>query len=398
MISVSEALAIIAGSTSSFGSESVAIERAVGRVLAEDLRADRDMPPFDRVAMDGIAINYESFAKGQTEYKIQDIAAAGDAQKTLYNKQHCIEVMTGGVLPTGCDTVIRYEDVNIVEDHAKIEIEAIKRGQNIHTRAVDHAQGELIIKSGTKISTAEIGAMATLGKTSLLVKKIPRVLVMSTGDELVPIDVSPQPHQIRRSNVHQILSVLRQYNIEGDHEHLYDDKDQIRERLSALLEQYDAILMSGGVSKGKFDYLPDVLHELGVNKLFHRVRQRPGKPFWFGQYRDRCRVFAFPGNPISTYVCLHAYFLRWLGECIGAQVIHTEYAALTVDVTFKPRLTYFQQVSLLSNTEGRLMATPQPSNGSGDLASIARADAFIQLPEDQEVFKAGEIYPVVRFR
>ncbi len=398
MISVLEATNIIAEQAVSFGVEQVALSDAVGRTLAEEWRADRDMPPFDRVAMDGIAIRYAEFVAGSRTYNVEAVAAAGDPQKTLQNQSNCLEVMTGGVLPHGCDTVIRYEDVTVDDGVAMVNIDAIKQGQNIHRRGVDHRSDELIVSAGLRLSSAEIGIAATLGRAQVVVEKLPKVMVISTGNELVPINQIPEAHQIRRSNVHQIRSVLHQYGISADHEHLSDDRMQITQRLSEILDQYDAILMSGGVSKGKFDYLPEVLRELQVKRLFHKIKQRPGKPFWFGQYNRRCCVFAFPGNPISTYLCVHKYFLHWLGACHQVAYNRHAYAELVEDVHFKPSLTYFQQVSLTSHPDGRLMATPSPSNGSGDLASITRADAFIELPEDQVIFKAGECYSVIRFR
>lgn len=398
MISVSVATSIIAEQSMSFGVEQVALSDAIGRVLAEDWRADRDMPPFDRVAMDGIAILYAEFAAGSRTYNVEAVAAAGDPQRTLQDQSNCLEVMTGGVLPHGCDTVVRYEDVSVDDGEAKVNIDAIKQGQNIHRRGVDHISDELIVRAGMRLSTAEIGIAATLGKTHITVQKLPKVLVISTGNELVPINQTPEAHQIRRSNVHQIISVLHQYGISADHEHLSDDREEITQRLAEILDQYDAILMSGGVSKGKFDYLPEVLKELEVERLFHRIKQRPGKPFWFGQYNQRCCVFAFPGNPISTYLCVHKYFLHWLGACHQVAYNQHVYAELAEDVHFKPLLTYFQQVSLMSHSDGRLLASPSQSNGSGDLASITRADAFMEFPEDKVSFKAGESYPVIRFR
>ena len=217
MISVTEAINCIAERTLSFGVEHVSLIDAVGRVLAEDWTADRDMPPFDRVAMDGIAIQYRQFSEGIRHYEIEGVAAAGDPQKALQNQKNCLEVMTGGVLPQSCDTVIRYEDLTIVAGTATINIDAVREGQNVHRRGVDHMSGELIVQAGIRLSTAEIGAAATLGKTEIQVKALPKIVVLSTGDELVAINQTPAAHQIRRSNVHQILSVLHGYDISADH-------------------------------------------------------------------------------------------------------------------------------------------------------------------------------------
>ena len=211
MISVSVATSIIAEQSMSFGVEQVALSDAIGRVLAEDWRADRDMPPFDRVAMDGIAILYAEFAAGSRTYNVEAVAAAGDPQKTLQDQSNCLEVMTGGVLPHGCDTVVRYEDVSVDDGEAKVNIDAIKQGQNIHRRGVDHTSGELIVRAGMRLSTAEIGIAATLGKTHITVQKLPKVLVISTGNELVPINQTLKP--IRSDDLMSIRSYLFCINI-----------------------------------------------------------------------------------------------------------------------------------------------------------------------------------------
>ena len=196
MISSLEASRIINESARDFGVAMVALGDATGRVLREDWFTDRDMPPYDRVAMDGIAIKYAYFESGQRLFIIDGVAPAGQVQITLTQEDRCIEVMTGGVLPNGCDTVIRYEDVSISTGIAMIKLDHINQGQNVHHQGKDHNAGELIVESLSKISSAEIGVGATLGKSKIKVSKLPKVMVISTGDELVPIDQIPLPHQI----------------------------------------------------------------------------------------------------------------------------------------------------------------------------------------------------------
>ncbi len=398
MITVAEALQIIEHSTVDYGVESIPLSESVGRVLAEDWRTDRDLPPYNRAAMDGIAIQYKGFEQGQRSFQIEGVAAAGTEQLTLNKGDHCIEVMTGGVLPHHCDTVIRYEDLTIDTGTATINIDSIRYQQNVHHQGSDHPAGDLIVSKGALLSSAEIGVGATIGKSLVSVKALPKVIVISTGDELVSIDTTPATHQIRRSNVHKMLAVMKDHHIYADHEHLNDDQESIKERLSIILKEYDVVLMSGGVSKGKFDFLPKVLSLLGVEQKFHRICQKPGRPFWFGQTSDHTTVFAFPGNPISTYLCLYKYFLHWLRRSLQLSQIKSTYAVLTADISFKPDLTYFPQVSLQSDDHGRLIATHQKGGGSGDLANITRADAFIELTQGKEVYRAGEVYEVIMFR
>ena len=395
MITVQEALSIILNHSQNFGIEEIPFLESVGRVLKEDIVADRDFPPFDRVSMDGIAINYRYFEQGVRNFTIEGIQAAGAVQKIMRSSKNCMEVMTGAVLPKNTDTVIRYEDVEIANGVATILEEHITLGKNIHSQGKDQHQGDLLIKQNKIISAAEIGVIASVGKSLVKVGVIPKVMIVSTGDELVEVHRVPSPHQIRRSNVFSLVSILEKFNIRAETSHITDQKDLLKEKVGNYLNEYDVLLFSGAVSKGKYDYLPEVLEELGVSKLFHRVAQRPGKPFWFG-VKGQKSVFAFPGNPISTYVNCLVYFYQWIANSIGFE-LREEKVVLKQDITFKPNLTYFSQVKV-ENNKGEQFAYPVKGNGSGDLVSLVEADGFIQLPKDKTIFKKGEIVTFIRYR
>lgn len=395
MISVKEAKNIILNSTQDFGVEEIPFIKSVGRILKEEIRADRDFPPFNRVSMDGIAINYSCFKNGQRDFKVEGIQAAGSPQITLQNKENCIEVMTGAVLPKNANAVIRYEDVVIENGIAQILIDEIKDFQNIHQKGKDRVEGDVLIHQNTMISAAEIGVLATVGKSTVKVEKLPKVMIVSTGDELVAVDEIPLEHQIRRSNVFTLVSLLERLQIPSETAHITDDKPILKSKIESYLQEYDVLLFSGAVSKGKYDFLPEVFDELGVEKLFHKVTQRPGKPFFYGKTSD-CNIFGFPGNPISTFVNCLAYFYPWYYKSVGLET-KEETAILTEDIIFKPNLTYFLQVQL-DYKFGHLVATPIKGNGSGDLASLVNADAFIQLPNDKIEFKKGESFPILRYR
>lgn len=396
MITVAKAKHIILENTQDFGIEEIPFLQAIGRVLKEDIVADRDFPPFNRVAMDGIAINHRFFEHGIRDFKIEGIQAAGNPQKTLDNAANCYEVMTGAVLPNNTDTVIRYEDVDINTLIATITVDKIKEGQNIHRKGSDKSKGTVLIKKNTIVSAAEIGVLTTVGKATVKVAKQPKVMIVSTGDELVDVNETPLDHQIRRSNVYTLVSLLNNLKIPAETAHITDEKSILKEKIESYLKQYDVLLFSGAVSKGKFDFLPEVLDELGVQKLFHRVSQRPGKPFWFGT-TDNCNVFAFPGNPVSTFVNCMVYFYPWYLKSTG---LHSEEktAILAENITFKPNLSCFMQVKLTSEN-GQVYATPIQGNGSGDLASLVEADGFIELPKTEEVtFKKGSVFPILTYR
>jgi molybdopterin molybdotransferase len=409
MISVEQALQSVLNSAQNFGVEEIPFLKSLGRILKEEIFADRDFPPFNRVAMDGIVINYTSFKKGQRSFKIEGIQAAGSVQITLQNAENCIEVMTGAVSPNNANTVVRYEDVTIDNGIATINLDAINEGQNIHTKGKDGKSGDLLIQKNTKISAAEIGVLATVGKSFVKVARQPKVMIVSTGDELVGVDQNPLAHQIRRSNVFTLVSLLERVHIFSESTHITDDKPILKSKIATYLKEYDVLLFSGAVSKGKYDFLPEVFEELGIEKLFHKVAQRPGKPFWFGRetsvikndfslntHENNTIVFGFPGNPISTFVNCLAYFYPWYYNSVGLEV-REETAILAEDVKFKPNLAYFLQVKL-ENKKGQLMAFPILGNGSGDLASLVNTDAFIQLPDNKSEFKKGEVFKIIRYR
>lgn len=395
MISVKEALQIILNNTQDFGVEEIPFLESVGRILKENIEADRDFPPFNRVSMDGIAINQNYFLTGNRNFPIEGTQAAGAKQKALKVDSNSMEVMTGAVLPENTDTVIRYEDVVINNGIATVNLESVEQGKNIHTKGKDRRQGDILIKINTMITAAEIGVIASVGKGIVKVAKIPRVMIVSTGDELVEVNEIPLAHQIRRSNAFSLVSLLEKMNIKADTSHITDDKELLKQKIASYLNTYDVLLFSGAVSKGKYDFLPEVLKELSVKKLFHKVAQRPGKPFWYGSKAGKS-VFAFPGNPISTYVNCLAYFYPWFAKSIGVE-LKNETVILGEDILFKPELTYFLQVKI-EIKEGHLLAIPIKGNGSGDLVSLVEADGFIQLPMKQTNFKKGETHSFIRYR
>ena len=397
MISVKKALDIIKESKREFGSEEIALENSVGQVLAEDWKADRYFPPYDRVTMDGIAILYDQFENGQRKFPIEAIVAAGSPQAELKNSINCLEVMTGAVMPRGVDTVIRYEDISTQDGVASILVDQLRSGQNVHGQGTDKQSGEILVLSGIVISAAEIGIAASIGKHRVQVYRAPKTLVVSTGDELVDIHETPLAHQIRKSNVHRISTTLNEWKIPVDMAHLTDSKESIRRDLTKAILEYELIIMSGGVSKGKFDFLPEVLEELGVTKKFHRLAQRPGKPLWFGQ-KDQCTLFGLPGNPNSSFLCTHKYVRYWLDHSMGMENRKEAFAVLTENVEFRPELRFFLQVKLESSMDGQLLAHPKRGNGSGDFSNLSQADAFMELPESKSVFSAGEVYPILAFR
>ncbi|MCO5947784.1 molybdopterin molybdotransferase MoeA [Mucilaginibacter flavidus] len=397
MITVEEAEKIILAQATDYGAEIIPFELALGRVLAENIKADRDLPPFNRVTMDGIAVNYDAVADGISTFKIKATQAAGDEPVEIEENDECVEIMTGAMLPASADTIIRYEDLSLRAGLATLVTQEIKRGQNIHYKGKDKKHNDQVAGIGQVITPALISMVASVGETELRVKKLPRVVIISSGDELVEVDQIPSPYQIRRSNNYTVKAVLKQHNIEANMLHLPDDPDVIKKQLKTCLENYDVLLLSGGISMGKFDYMPKALEELHVESLFYKVQQRPGKPFWFGKHNKGPLVFAFPGNPVATFMCLHRYFLPWLNASVGKEPQITMRAVLNNRVSFHHPLKYFLQVKLHQNEHCQLVATPVEGNGSGDFANLTDTDAFMELPAQRNEFKKGEVFKIYTF-
>jgi len=397
MITVEEAEKIILAQTVDYGAEIVPFELALGRVLAENIKADRDLPPFNRVTMDGIAVSYEAIESGISTFRIKATQAAGDEPVDIEEHTECVEIMTGAMLPESTNTVIRYEDLELRAGLATLVTNEIRRGQNVHYKGKDKKQDDLVAAVGELVTPAIISLLASVGEAELRVKKLPRVVILSSGNELVEVDQDPGPFQIRRSNNYTVKAVLKEHGLEADMLHLPDDKEIIKKQLQICLENYDAILLSGGISMGKFDHIPKALQELNVNQLFHKVQQRPGKPFWFGKHQNGQLVFAFPGNPVATFMCLHRYFLPWLHSSLGVKEKPVLRAVLSQRLSFHFPLKYFLQVKLHYNEYCQLMATPVEGNGSGDFANLADTDAFMELPIEKNEFKRGEVFRIWKF-
>ncbi len=395
MVSVAEAENIILHHLFKPSIEKVPLTLANGRVLAEEIKADRDLPPFNRATMDGIAISFEKYQHGQRKFRIEGVQAAGQAQQLLTDNRNCIEIMTGAPLPIGTDTIIPYESLTIENKAVSISENGVVKGQSVHSQGSDAHQYELLLSGAMKLSPAEIALLASVGKSEVAVFKNPKAVIISTGDELVDVDHMPLPHEIRKSNSYALLAALNELDCEADVFHLKDDQKELTDSIKSILRNYELIILSGGVSKGKFDFVPKVLESLGIKKLFHGVSQRPGKPMWFG-HSDKNTVFALPGNPVSTFMCFHRYVKPWLEKSMDLKT-KAHSAILAADFTFAPSLTYFLQVKI-ENENGRLLAYPCAGGGSGDFANLKDADGFLELPLERMEFQKGECFPLILFR
>jgi molybdopterin molybdotransferase len=379
--------------------ESLPLTQCVGATLRENVYAERDAPPFDRVSMDGIAVDSEALRRGQRQFHIQAVQAAGVPALKLKSADHAIEVMTGAILPIGCDNVIPVEQLDISDGIALLNGAAVNTPyQNVHRRGSDSRQGQLLLESGTLLRAPEVAVAASAGMARVRVSSQPAIMVVSTGDELIEPGDPIAEFQVRRSNAYAVAATFRRRGFSRvGNDHVLDDETQLRERLSLHLTTHEVVVLSGGVSMGKFDLVPKALKELGVQEVFHNVAQRPGKPMWFGIGPHGQSVFGLPGNPVSTLVCLIRYVIPAIAEAMGTKRAAPERLALASAVTVKPSLAYFLPVTIEHDDWGRPWANPRPTNGSGDFLSLAGTEGFVELPPGPNTYAKGFVASVYRW-
>lgn len=399
MITAAEATQAISAAMPLFASESVPLTEARGRILRQAVVAERDQPPFHRVTMDGIAVRYETLAGGRRQFRVQGTQHAGDPVQTLASAENAVEIMTGGVLPKDSDCIVPVERIDVRDGVATVEEDyRAERMQFVHPQGSDYRAGHEVLTPGVTITPMEVAVIASCGLESVQVANAPVVRVISTGNELVPPGKPVAAHEVRLSNGPALVAMLTQQGFaQTAHEHLVDEPELLRKRLAAILGAAQVLVLSGGVSMGQADYVPQVLDDLGVKVIFHKISQRPGKPMWFGMGPGGQAVFALPGNPVSSLVCCRQYVLPALLQASGRATCATETAVLAQDVTFKPRLTCFMPVRVRSADDGRLNATPVPTNTSGDFASLAGTDGYVELKLEDEEFQAGTVVPLHRW-
>ena len=379
--------------------ESLPLVQCSGAVLRENIYGERDQPPFDRVAMDGIALDSAAAHEGRRSFAIQGVQAAGDPPLTLSQRTACIEAMTGAMLPVGCDTVVPVEDIAISEGVARLRDGAnIQAWDNVHRRGSDSRQGALLLEAGTRLTPPEVAIAASAGMARVRVSAQPMLAVLSTGNELIEPGEPVLPHQIRRSNVYGVIAALRRHGFQRvADDHVRDDPEEMRARLKLHLDTHDVLILSGGVSMGRFDLVPGLLMELGVRVVFHKVAQRPGKPLWFGVAHSGPAVFALPGNPVSTQLCMSRYVIPALLAAMGDRSPAPRKIPLAAPVTVTSKFVQFVPVLTEVDDWGRDWALPRLTNGSGDFTSLAGTDGFVELPAGPNTYPKGFVTRLFRW-
>jgi len=387
MTSYKEAIRIIESEAKSFGKEVILLDDSLNRNLAEAITSNRDYPPFNRSAMDGIAINIVDFEKGIRDFEISETIYAGQKSSSILAEGQCYKIMTGAAVPPSANAVIRNEDISFLENSVKTNISHCNLQQNIAQKGQDLKSGNIVLNPGKKINPSTVALLASLGKPEILVEKLPTVAVFTTGNEVVPINQEVSDVQIHNSNAHLLKALLKQQNINPIYwEHILDDKAQLSIALKKGLS-CDIMIINGGVSAGDADFIPEILTKLGITKLFHKVAIKPGKPFWFGKMPNGGMVFALPGNPFSCLVTFKIFVETFINKCLG---IDKEIKSLPMNGSRikKNNLDEFFPVKIDAQRKLRQAEI----NGSGDIRLGLNADAIafhpaekMELPENDMV-------------
>lgn len=378
MKSASEALEIILSQVKEKREEVLELKNALGRCLAEDVSADRDYPPFHRATMDGFAVK-SSAIQIDTRYEFSNEMTAG-MDPLSFSGQTILKIATGAAVPEGFDAIIRIEDCETETPNFVIfKRLPDKPFHNIAIQGEDVKEKEFVLRAGTILSVSEISLLASLGKKNVKTFALPRVSIISTGNEVVPIDQIPLPHQIRDSNTYSLVASLHLLGIEPESVSLVqDDPEQIRKNIQKALDS-DIVVLSGGVSMGSLDLIPSILTELGVQNHFHKILIKPGKPLWFGTTATTA-VFALPGNPFSVQVCakifLEPYILAFQGKKPKAPL------KLPFFDSRKKAKNLTEYFPVILSDEGSTGIKRKTFNGSGDILAGSLSDGIAVHPSE----------------
>jgi molybdopterin molybdotransferase len=399
MLSVADAQRLVLEHTHPLSPETAALGPSLlGRVLAEDVVSDGDSPPHDKALMDGYALRSADLLVGRGTLRVIEEISAGRVPQHTISTGQAARIMTGAPIPLGADAVVMVERTCMLGD-GRVDIEDRPRpGQHILPRGREMRAGETILRAGTVLRPQEVGLLATLGRSSVHVVPAPRVAVLPTGDELVEVGEKPGPGQIRNSNGPMLLAQAARV---GARPHLLGIARDRLDSLWPLVEEglrADVLVLSGGVSAGKFDLVPGVLQEAGVCAQVHKVALKPGKPLFFGT-RDhpggKTLVFGLPGNPVSSLVCFELFVRPALRKLAGYPEAPAEVlATLSEDFAYRTdRPTYHP--AWLEVGPGGWCVRAVAWFGSADLRALAGANALVVFPPGDHTHRAGQVFPVL---
>lgn len=399
MIPVADAIQIVKDQTRALEAERVELSQALGRYLAEDIIADTDLPPFDRSQMDGYAVRAVDIATVPTKLKIVGESAAGRGWHNEMKTGEAVRIMTGAPVPVGADSVQQLELTRELDGGQAVEIlEPVTLGRSIVRRGSEIKTGETVLRSGERVNAGAMAVLASFGYARVNVGKRPRVAVLATGSELVPVDQKPDQDQIRDSNNFSIAAyallagaTIERLPLAGD------DIAQLKQQIAGAVERSDIIITSGGVSVGRYDFTKTVLRDLGAEIFFERIALRPGKPAVFARLPNGTLVFGLPGNPVSVSVTFNLFARAAILAMQGAAETKLEAGTAVLSHGIKPskdRESYLP-ARLSTNENAQLLAEPLKWGGSSDFVGFVRATALIIVPAGTDKIDAGSVVGIV---
>jgi molybdopterin molybdotransferase len=396
MISVEEALEILLSNLPALRIETVRFQAALGRVLAEDLVATCDIPPFHRSAMDGYAVLASDVVNVPIELEVAGESRAGGGMPGALKAGQAMAIMTGAPIPEGADAVLPVEQTQIAADCRKVTIlTGVKTHENIAPRGSEGQTGQVVLPCGHRVGPAEIAVMATFGHHRVKVYAKPSVAIFATGDELVEFDQSPRTDQIRNSNAYCLSSQLRYMDLEADYLGIVrDDREELRSKMLAGLDR-DVLIITGGVSMGEYDFVRDVFDDLGLEILFSKVAIKPGKPTVFARKGDKL-IFGLPGNPISALVTFECFVRPVLGRLCGmtSPELPRMKGELLGDMRQSPGRTAYLP-AWVSWEAGGWKVEPLQWKSSADIIGFTRANATFIFPKNRDFLPRGETVEIM---
>jgi molybdenum cofactor synthesis domain-containing protein len=396
MIPVNQAIRTVLAESHRLPVESIALSQSPERILAQDIVADTDLPPFDRAQMDGYAVRAADVANAPAHLNIVGESAAGAGWHHEMKAGEAVRIMTGAPVPAGADAVQQVELTRETDSRVEI-LQSVELGRSIVAQASEIRAGETVLHAGERINAAMIATLASFGYSQVKVAKQPRVAVMATGSELVDVDKKPARDQIRDSNNYtieayapQVNAIVRRLPLAGD------DTEELKRNIRAAAESSDVLITSGGVSMGVYDFTKAALKELGAEIFFERVALRPGKPTVFARLGNAL-IFGLPGNPVSVAVTFNLFARMSLLQMQGAgnPMLPGDHAILTHDVKGSVDRESYSPAILQTGAQGVLLAQPLKWGGSSDFVAFARATALINIPAGPAKTSAGSVVRVV---
>jgi molybdopterin molybdotransferase len=406
MIDVAQALKLVLEHAAPLPAGSLPAIDALGLTLAADVVSDIDSPPHDKAMVDGYAVIAADLSGGTAELAVIEEVAAGSTPTLSVRPGQATRIMTGAPLPEGADCVVMVErtelsDASAEAETVRIDDDSIRPGANILRRAYCLSQGQRVLERGHVIRGIEVGLLAEVGCQRVSVTPRPRVAMLSTGDELVDADTKPAAGQIRNSNSPMLLALARSAGaIAVDLGIARDKQAELETKIAAGLE-FDVLLLSGGVSAGKYDYTPQVLAKLGVEQVFHKVALKPGKPLWFGVLRREAHstlVFGLPGNPVSSFVCFELFVRPAIHRLMGIaeETTGSQSARLAKPYSYRTQRPIYHPARCYPQ-EGALAVEILPWKGSADMLTVTQANCLALLPVGENQWEVGQAIEVLRF-